>query len=410
MENQNKLTDEQVEVISKTLEDSKSEENKNIAELPSNKGSNERVPEDPNAYDKETVTAYIDPVTGEKTPVPTEIDPLSRINLDTSSFDSLLNMDDEDIRNIEISDDELKAVLKVKASKEDFIRFKNVFNRYKNGDEDFSIYNALPIPFRRYIDEVIGDFALDGNAKADTKDLRSVICKSLFDQIIQENYQNKVYTDLNTVIDKSFKDLSKSITSETNVSVRDKILSFRQLAEKIREEDPEKADQLVAFVDAYDEARNYTKFIEAIKTGKLRAKNIELSKYPRTCAQFNNRYASSSKIIDYITPLAFIIMRHTKCSMEDAQRVVIAYIKYVDYAKLNINKLPDYCFMYYFTKNILGLDNHDESMLQEKIYYANIATNLKNVLSEIINIEDNIINKHSKGGPHNYGTVSSRRN
>ena len=29
MENQNKLTDEQVEVISKTLEDSKSEENKN---------------------------------------------------------------------------------------------------------------------------------------------------------------------------------------------------------------------------------------------------------------------------------------------------------------------------------------------------------------------------------------------
>lgn len=410
MENQNKLTDEQVDLINQKLEDTRSDENKEIADLPSNTGSNERVPEDPNGYEKEVVTGYVDPVTGEKKAVPTEVDPLSRINLDTSSFDALLEMDDEEIRNIDISDDELKAALHVKASKEDFVKFKNVFNRYRNGDEDFSIYNALPIPFRKYIDDVIADFAMDGGAKADTKALRSVISKSLFDQIIQENYQNKIYTDLNTVIDKSFKDLSKSITSETNISVRDKILSFRELSEKIREENPEKADQLSQFVDAYDEARNYTKFIEAIKTGKLRAKNIELSKYPRTCAQFNYKYAKSAKIIDDVTPLAFIIMRHTECSMEDAQRLVIAYIKYVDYAKLNIDKLSDYCFMYYFTKNILGLDNHDESMLQEKVYYANIVTKLKIVLSEIINIEDNIINKQSQGGLHNNGNISSRRN
>lgn len=393
MENQNKLTDEQVDIISKVLEDSRSEENKEILDMESNQGSNERIPEDPNAYEEETVNSYIDPVTGEIDNIPTHVDPLSNINLDTSSFDALLNMDDDEIRTIEVSDEELKKALKVSASKEDFIKFKNVFNRYRNGDENFSIYNSLPPVFRKYIDDIIADFAMDGSVKADKKDLRSVISQSLFDQIIQENYQNRIYMDLNTTIDKSFKDLSKSITSETNVSVRSKILSFRSLAEKLKDEEPEKSKQLIDFVDAYDEARYYTKFIEAIKTGKLRAKKIELDKYERTCARFNSIYANSNKIIDDITPLDYIIARHAGCDLIDAQRMVIAYIKYVNYAKLDINKLSDYCFMYYFAKNILGLDNHDNLMLEEKVYYAGIVNNIKAVLSEIINIENNINNK-----------------
>lgn len=393
MSDQNKLTDEQVEIIANALEDARSEDNKYIFDMKSNQESNERVPEDPNEYEEEVIDVYTDPVTGESHNIPTYIDPLNNINLDTSSFDALLNMGDDEIRNIEISDEELKNALNISVSKEDFIKFKNVFNKYRNGDTNSSIYNSLPNVFKKYIDDIIGDFAIDGEAKADNKSLRSVIAQSLFDQIIQENYQNRIYTDLNTSIDKSFKELSKSITSETNVSVRSKILSFRSLAEKIKDEEPEKSKQLIDFVDAYDEARYYTKFIEAIKTGKLRSKKIELDKYERTCIRFNSKYASSNKIIDDITPLAFIIDRHTKCGLDNAKRVVIAYIKYVDYAKLDINKLPDYCFMYYFGKNILGLDNHNTFMMEEKVYYASIVNGINAVLSEIINIENNINNK-----------------
>ena len=85
------LTDEQVEQISEKLEESRSEDNRKIENLPSNKDTNERAPEDPNAYESETVTAYVDPMTGEKKPVPTEIEPLTNIDLDTSGFDNLLN-------------------------------------------------------------------------------------------------------------------------------------------------------------------------------------------------------------------------------------------------------------------------------------------------------------------------------
>ena len=54
------LTDEQVDQIAEKLEESRSEDNRKIENLPSNKDNNERVPEGPNAYESETVTDYVD--------------------------------------------------------------------------------------------------------------------------------------------------------------------------------------------------------------------------------------------------------------------------------------------------------------------------------------------------------------
>ena len=122
-------------------------------------------------------------MTGEKKPVPTEIEPLTNIDLDTSGFDNLLNMSDDEIRNLEISDEELKESLPVKASKEDFVTFRKVFDRYRKG-EDFSVYNALPPSFKRFVDESIASISMESLSKAQIKDVRSVITKSIFDEII----------------------------------------------------------------------------------------------------------------------------------------------------------------------------------------------------------------------------------
>ena len=391
--NDTTLTDKQVEQIAEKLEESTSEDNRKIKELPSNKDTNERVPEDPNAYESERITAYIDPITGEKKPVPTEIEPLSGVDLDTSGFDALLNMSEEDIRNMDISDDELKESLPIKASKEDFITFRKVFDRYRKGEE-FSVYNALPPSFKRFIDKNIAMVSIDTLSKAQTKDIRSVITKTIFDEILQDTYQNKVYVDLNTSVDKAFKDLSKSITSETNMDVRHKIMQFPKIAEKVKEENPEKAEALMKFMESYEEARNYDKLIEAVKTGKLRAKKIEIDKFDnKICIPYEDKYAKSNRIVDSLRKLPFIIARHIGCDTNDARRIIIAYVKYIGFAKLDIEKLPDYCFMYYFTKNILGMDNYDQSVFEEKSFYTNIENNLQKLWDAILSIEDNIINK-----------------
>lgn len=388
-----KLTDEQVEQISEVLEDNTSESNKEIQSLPSNNGVEDRISEDPNAYEKETITTYIDPMTGEENTIPERIDPLQDIKLDTDSFDELLNMSEEDIKKMDITDEEFKKNNPVSGlNKADMAAFKKVFDRYKRG-EDFSIYNSLPNSVKKYVNDVIASLDHDNIGKTKNQDMRAVIIESVFDQIIESTYQDKVYVDLDSSINKAYADLSKSITSETNIDIRHKILNFPKIAEQIRADNPEKADSLLAFVDSYNDARTYESLIKAVKTGKLRAKKIELEKFDKIAAQYHARYAKSDKVIDSVANLPYIIYRHIGCSIEDAERIVIAYIKYIDYAKLNINKLQDYCFMYYFAKNIIGMDNYDENVFEEKNFYGNIEKNLKLLLEAILSIEDNIVNK-----------------
>ena len=63
---------------------------------------------------------------------------------------------------------------------------------------------------------------------------------------------------------------------------------------------------------------------------------------------------------------------------------------------MDLNVLEDYCFIYYFIKNILGLDNHSRTMLEETTFYAKIKNNLKALLDDIKSVEDNIVNKNKK--------------
>ena len=390
----NKLTDEQVQQISEALEENRSDNNKDIENLPSNNGVEERIPEDPNAYEKETINAYIDPMSGKENPIPEKIDPLHDINIDTDNFDELLNMSEDDIKKMDITDEEFKKNIPVISglNKADIAAFKKVFDRYKRG-ENFSIYNSLPNAVKRYIDDTIASLDSNNFGKTKIQDMRAVIAESLFDQIIESVYQDKVYTDLDKSINKAYADLSKSITSETNIDIRHKILNFPKIAEKIKDENPEKAEALLKFVESYNNARTYDNLIAAVKTGKLRAKRIELEKFSRIANQYSARYANSDKIIDSIVNLPFIISRNINCTLEDAERIVVTYVKYIDYAKLSINKLQDYCFMYYFTKNIIGLDNYDESVFEEINFYNNVKKNLKLLLDAIHSIEDNIVNR-----------------
>ena len=390
----NIMTDKEVDELMEALSDNRSEDNKMIADLPSNNGVEERIPEDPNAYEEEEVSAYIDPMTGENKIIPERIDPLQNINIDSSGLDGLLDMSDEDIKTMDICMEEFKeaAVDIPDLNNEELEQFKKVFDRYRFG-EDFSIYNSFPNKVKKYVDATVSMLGVENGGLLDTKDMRSVISKTILDQILNNVHMNKAYTDLNTSINDAFKEIKDVTASETNLDVRGKIAAFKSLADKIKDENPEKAESLNRFYDAFIEAQEYNKFKEAILTRKLRVKKIEVEKFNRSCGDYLRKYMKSSKILDDPTCLPPIISRHTGCTLDEAKRLVVTYIKYTEYAKMDINVLEDYCFMYYFVKNIIGLDNHARSMLEETTFYAKIKKNLTTILDTIKFVEDNIVNK-----------------
>ena len=393
----NTMTDQEVKELTEALSDVRSEDNEIIENLPSNNGVEERVPDDPYEYEEEEVTSYTDPMTGESKIIPEKIDPLDNITIDESGLDGLLNMSDEDIKTMDIALDEFKQALAELPSlnNEDTKALKKVFDRYRFGEE-FSLYNSFPNNIKKYVDATVSMLASDNGGTLDTKDMRSVISKTILDDILNNIHMNKVYTDLNSSVNDAFKEIKDTTTSETNLNVRTKISAFKDLADKIKEENPEKSEALYRFYDAFIEAQEYNKLREAVRTGRLRAKKIEIEKFERTCSGFLRTYMKSSKILDDPTQLYPIIHRHIGCSIDDAKRIIIAFIKYTEYNKMDLNVLEDYCFIYYFIKNILGLDNHSRTMLEETTFYAKIKNNLKALLDDIKSVEDNIVNKNKK--------------
>ena len=393
----NTMTDQEVKELTEALSDVRSEDNEMIENLPSNNGVEERVPDDPYEYEEEEVTSYTDPMTGESKIIPEKIDPLNDITIDESGLDGLLNMSDEDIKTMDITLDEFKQALSELPSlnNEDTKALKKVFDRYRFGEE-FSLYNSFPNNIKKYVDATVSMLASDNGGTLDTKDMRSVISKTILDDILNNIHMNKVYTDLNSSVNDAFKEIKDTTTSETNLNVRTKISAFKDLADKIKEENPEKSEALYRFYDAFIEAQEYNKLREAVCTGRLRAKKIEIEKFERTCSGFLRTYMKSSKILDDPTQLYPIIHRHIGCSIDDAKRIIIAFIKYTEYNKMDLNVLEDYCFIYYFIKNILGLDNHSRTMLEETTFYAKIKNNLKALLDDIKSVEDNIVNKNKK--------------
>lgn len=393
----NTMTDQEVKELTEALSDVRSEDNEMIENLPSNNGVEERVPDDPYEYEEEEVTSYTDPMTGESKIIPEKIDPLDNITIDESGLDGLLNMSDEDIKTMDITLDEFKQALSELPSlnNEDTKALKKVFDRYRFGEE-FSLYNSFPNNIKKYVDATVSMLASDNGGTLDTKDMRSVISKTILDDILNNIHMNKVYTDLNSSVNDAFKEIKDTTTSETNLNVRTKISAFKDLADKIKEENPEKSEALYRFYDAFIEAQEYNKLREAVCTGRLRAKKIEIEKFERTCSGFLRTYMKSSKILDDPTQLYPIIHRHIGCSIDDAKRIIIAFIKYTEYNKMDLNVLEDYCFIYYFIKNILGLDNHSRTMLEETTFYAKIKNNLKALLDDIKSVEDNIVNKNKK--------------
>ena len=393
----NIMTDQEVKELTEALSDVRSEDNEIIKNLPSNNCVEERVPDDPYEYEEEEVTSYTDPMTGESKIIPEKIDPLNDITIDESGLDGLLNMSDEDIKTMDITLDEFKQALSELPSlnNEDTKALKKVFDRYRFGEE-FSLYNSFPNNIKRYVDATVSMLASDNGGTLDTKDMRSVISKTILDDILNSIHMNKVYTDLNSSVNDAFKEIKDATTSETNLNVRTKISAFKDLADKIKEENPEKSEALYRFYDAFIEAQEYNKLREAVRTGRLRAKKIEIEKFERTCSGFLRTYMKSSKILDDPTQLYPIIHRHIGCSIDDAKRIIIAFIKYTEYNKMDLNVLEDYCFIYYFIKNILGLDNHSRTMLEETTFYAKIKNNLKALLDDIKSVEDNIVNKNKK--------------
>ena len=339
------------------------------------------------------------------TPIYAQIDPYSgKINnvindnignIYDKNLDELLGMDQERIRSdVDINEDAIQESVKSifpNLEITDFKMFMSALNRYRKG-EKFSYYNALPQSMKDQVDLIIGNTYIGYTSN---KEARAYVVQGVFDQVINDNYTNKLFVNIEQSMNESFKELydnTKGQFSEYNNNFRDMIENRLQLeAENIKDTDPEKAmmyqDISNAFVRSYTFDEMYDLYVN---TGKLKVKPIMVDKFKRTCDEWCLKYKDHKMIINNVYDLLPALQSmFTGYGFDDKiyKKFICVFINYTK--NMKPDNISEHVFMYYFIKNILGIVYCNTEDEQEVKFCLTVKDNVNKFLTAIKEKEEN---------------------
>lgn len=394
MTEENKLTDDQIELINKEMESvvDESESLSMIKNLPSNNGKLERSEEEKEKGISKKVNVNIDPNTGEHIimgPVAdkkeeTFNEMVDRINegdlgFNTSIEDISFNeMKQEITSNPEVlvneisendlSDDDIKSIL-------------NITNR-KIRKEKFNIYKELPDSVKSSIDRYLGINAVNYGNQINSA--RNMIAEQIIDEFINNISFNKISNDFTKEIEDLFNKGNQEIVSEIVGYNQEKTKKYREYAKDI--EDEEKKERLLSVLDRIDDAYSLDELKEYSKTCKI--KNDYLVKPEKQWRSFLNKY-NDSKYNIYDLKLCVPILKRN-LGKEYNEKDIFAFLACFTRYCMNMDSSNplDHAFMYYTIYNIIICDmNKGDKKQVSEIYLNNIKEVIENLRKKNNNFE-----------------------
>lgn len=369
-----KLTEEQIDQVVETLEDSKSEKSNVLEEIINTESPKEDM-------EKIEIQVAVDPETGEETNlgfienIMKEHDiTLEDINnVDISDFDNM-KITKEMLLNSEIASDE-------EVPEEQILELLSFIERYESG-EKFSLYNSMPEFLKKGVDKLYAEGR--GQLK------RGEIAKIVVDQMISEIKMDQAFLDLNEAIKNELKipSLSDLYTEFIKENFEEKLL---EIADQVEEENPEKAKMLRGVSDTYKKTYTFEVLRDALSNRKVRQFIKDTSKFKKMCRKFNDKYINSKfKISSVDMCYGAIHSAIPELSDEYIKKFIMLFCKTCE--NMNPDDLNDHVFMYYTIQNIRLLQ-HEESLIEgageadRSEMYTTVIENIKKTVREIMNYE-----------------------
>ena len=389
--NSTAITDEQVESISKVLEDNveNSEELKIIRDFPSN--NNVEVNNDNEAGELKVANTILDPNTGESKIISTEdFDE----TIDDTSFEQLVA--DVESGKIKVETDD--SPITEEEAKENLDAFSTDENPFDISDEalqqllvvankrmnkeEFNVYKELPKEIQDMIMNTIGLPNVAGSPIITTNESRAVrnaMAEQLLDEFIMKISFERARVDLNKEIEGVFKDGVKDIAEYTVGYTKERNAAYREYAENL--EDEEKKAKLLETLDVIDAAYSLNELKEFAKTCKIKKYDIEEPKnYFR---DFLSKYQNSSYNIYDIKLTLPILERHIvdneKYNNADVIAFLVCFCKYIKNYK--VENILEHSFMYYVIYNIVLIDSNTSE--KTKDVSDTFIENIKEVIDNL---------------------------
>lgn len=360
---ENKLTDEEIDLIADEIEKISKDELMEEAK----KQAAESTEEDK----AQVAVANIDPIYG-------SFNGIDEIDLDDTnikSFEELLdskgvNLSDMDIDKLIakfaiatfFAIDNDKEVMEKNGITDEVtetvIALAEKYRSYQKIGKKFSYYNSMPAPIQKLIVLYHGTTAMMGVGGNMTREARNFIASSLLQSVIDCNLGDFIADDLNRSIVKMGKELEHDVWSEPRKYFYEELPSLIVALEEDGKEENAKTGRRV--LRSYEESWSHELLIEAIK-GKLKIRPIDLEKFEKTCESFNDMYRDNTYAITDVSQ-AFAALCRSKSFNEDAElykKVICYFIAYTKKYHLDPNDIVSHTYMYYFIQNIITLDYYN---------------------------------------------------
>lgn len=314
------------------------------------------------------------------------------IDDDISCFDNLNSSLDE------ILEDNLKNTLNsnYNISNEEAITFANLIIKARNG-ENVDVYNNLPKELKSYINNIATEQKIPDNNK---KQFLHFAAKSIIDEMVKDAEISLLSFDL----EKAMQEMLPTPTEMYSEANKEYIENeFPKVAEKIKEESPEKAQNLLDMRQGYIDAYTFDTMYQILNNSKV-FKNVRRSN--KLWSRINTYYLQVAGVCKFkLHPLSDLEIALSKLdfSEEQSKRIitlfVYAYLEGIEDIKdpNEYNNIYRNSFANYFESNIINLSINKNLISDFSKKIKENLISLSNHIDELIaNKEGELSNKKYK--------------
>lgn len=352
------MTDEQLDMVVKTLEDNKSADDKLIQDII----NNEINPD--TDLESEIINVSANPETGE----------INFVTNEEEQVEASPNLQQEDV---------IEAGTAYNLDEEQAQKMFEIIAKYARR-EKFDIYEEMPENIKSYVDEIYNE-AYPKNNKITKND----VARYFLNEFIKEANDNRSFVDLQNAIDKELQ--IPSITDMYTEHIKDTMETvILETADKIEAEQPDKAKALRDISAMFTESYTFGLMKSNLINNKAAKNRIRESviDYPKYCNQFNERNKSIVIKINDVK-MMYNTLRKTfknEFTEEDIKKFVVLFCKTCE--GLDNTNISHCAYMYYTIKDIIYLDYAYEAKTEfSKQLIENIRETIKFILNTQAQVE-----------------------
>ena len=364
-ENVNLMNDEELEELFDTL----NEENKDNESIQSMYEAKEKSADElRELLDEEAETSdtssEVDPESGQPTGTHVIVAGWG-MGRKENLFDDFLGIDDDELKpsseaDTDITESHVSKAMDSKDLKADFATIEKVKELIMKRNRGERIkYSELPEVLKEQVNPVVAALGR-GYTSQQIKAVRNMMADDIIESFYSEIITQKIDKEV-VDLDTSIKNLAKTEYVDVNSDQRKQhfntfVIKFPQMAEKIKDTDPEKAKVMLDVSEGFKQAHSMEEMYAAYGNSKIRVRRIDVEKLDKTIRRFNYKYENSTMVIRDISSAVDVLSRHVnkRISLTAIKTFIAIICKYCE--NMKPSNLAEHTFMYYLINNILSLD------------------------------------------------------